>query len=222
MKKILVIEDDAMIQELIVEFLNSEGYLVDSACDGLEGFKKFESENYDLVLLDVMMPNLDGFSVCKMIRKKSDVPIIFLTALNEEYDQIKGFDLDCDDYITKPFSFSLLLKRVEAVLRRGSSSNKENTLSFEKIVMNLDTYKVMCDKKEVELTLTEFNLLKFLIQRYPGVVTRDILLDNVWGYDYYVEARTVDVHIKNLRKKIGYEYIKTVKGVGYTLDKSEY
>lgn len=221
MKKILVIEDDIMIQELIEEFLSSEGYSVNVASNGLEGINKFERDNYDLVLLDVMMPNLDGFSVCKMIRKKSTVPIIFLTALNEEYDQIKGFSLDCDDYITKPFSFSLLLKRVEAVLRRNNSCKKENILSFEKISMNLDSYRVVYDKKDIELTLTEFNLLKFLIEKYPGVTTRDVLLDNVWGYDYYGELRTVDVHIKNLRKKLDYAYIKTVKGIGYTLDKNE-
>lgn len=219
MKKILVVEDDIMIQELIVEFLSSEGYCIDAVSDGLEGLKQFEKNNYDLILLDVMMPNLDGFSVCKMIRKKSAVPIIFLTALNEEYDQLKGFNLDCDDYITKPFSFSLLLKRVEAVLRRNNTYKQENILSFEKLVLNLDTYKVSLDNKDIELTLKEFNLLKFLIERYPRVITRDILLDNIWGCDCYIDERTVDVHIKNLRKKIDYKYIKTVKGIGYTLDK---
>ena len=134
---ILIIEDDFNIQELIVEFLSSEGYKVDSANDGLEGIQKFKQENYDLIILDVMMPNLDGYAVCKMIRQSSNVPIIFLTALNEESNQVKGFELECDDYITKPFSFNLLIKRVEAILRRSIKSNDNNTINFEKLKLNL-------------------------------------------------------------------------------------
>ncbi|GAA0864149.1 response regulator transcription factor [Paraclostridium tenue] len=219
-KNILVIEDDNSIQDLIVEFLSAEGYNVKSANDGLEGIQAFKKEEFDLVILDVMMPNLDGYGVCKMIRQSSNVPIIFLTALNQESDQIKGFDLMCDDYITKPFSFTLLMKRVEAILRRTSNENESNILNFEKLSLDLDTYQVKLGDKPIELTLKEFNILKTLIDSYPQVVTRENLLDSVWGYDYYGDTRVVDAHIKNIRKKIELPYIKTVKGIGYSLDKN--
>ena len=219
-KNILVIEDDNNIQELIVEFLTAEGYNVKSANDGLEGIQAFKKEEFDLVILEVMMPNLDGYGVCKMIRQSSNVPIIFLTALNQESDQIKGFDLMCDDYITKPFSFTLLMKRVEAILRRTSNENESNILNFEKLTLDLDTYQVKLGDKPIELTLKEFNILKTLIESYPQVVTRENLLDSVWGYDYYGDTRVVDAHIKNIRKKIELPYIKTVKGIGYSLDKN--
>ena len=216
---ILVMEDDVNIQELIVEFLKAEGYDVDYASDGLEGIQLFKKKEYDLVLLDIMMPNLDGYSVCKMIRQTSNVPIIFLTALNEESNQLKGFELECDDYITKPFSFNLLIQRVKAVLRRGRINISNNLLIFEKLKLDLNTYSVQIDDQNIELTLKEFNILKMLIEKYPQVVTRENLLDSIWGYDYYGDTRIVDAHIKNLRKKISLPYIKTVKGIGYTLEK---
>ena len=216
---ILVMEDDVNIQELIVEFLKSEGYDVDYASDGLEGIQLFKKKEYDLVLLDIMMPNLDGYSVCKMIRQTSNVPIIFLTALNEESNQLKGFELECDDYITKPFSFNLLIQRVKAVLRRGRINISSDFLIFEKLKLDLNTYSVQIDDQNIELTLKEFNILKMLIEKYPQVVTRENLLDSIWGYDYYGDTRIVDAHIKNLRKKIILPYIKTVKGIGYTLEK---
>ena len=216
---ILVMEDDASIQELIVEFLKAEGYDVDYASDGLEGIQVFKKKEYDLVLLDIMMPNLDGYSVCKMIRQNSNVPIIFLTALNEETDQLKGFELECDDYITKPFSFNLLIQRVKAILRRGKNNLSGDFLNFEKIKLDLNTYSVQIDEQNIELTLKEFNILKMLIEKYPQVITRESLLDSIWGYDYYGDTRIVDAHIKNLRKKISLPYIKTVKGIGYTLEK---
>ena len=216
---ILVMEDDVNIQELIVEFLKAEGYDVDYASDGLEGIQLFKKKEYDLVLLDIMMPNLDGYSVCKMIRQTSNVPIIFLTALNEESNQLKGFELECDDYITKPFSFNLLIQRVKAVLRRVRINISNNLLIFEKLKLDLNTYSVQIDDQNIELTLKEFNILKMLIEKYPQVVTRENLLDSIWGYDYYGDTRIVDAHIKNLRKKIILPYIKTVKGIGYTLEK---
>lgn len=219
-KNILVIEDDSNIQELIVEFLSAEGYSVESANDGIEGIQAFKKVEFDLVILDVMMPNLDGHAVCKMIRQSSDVPIIFLTALNQESDQVKGFELMCDDYITKPFSFTLLMKRVEAVLRRSAKYNESNILTFEKLSLDLNTYQAFLNNEVIELTLKEFNILKTLIENYPHVVTRENLLDSVWGYDYYGDTRVVDAHIKNIRKKIGVPYIKTVKGIGYSLDKN--
>lgn len=212
-------EDDVNIQELIVEFLKAEGYDVDYASDVLEGIQLFKKKEYDLVLLDIMMPNLDGYSVCKMIRQTSNVPIIFLTALNEESNQLKGFELECDDYITKPFSFNLLIQRVKAVLRRGRINISSDLLIFEKLKLDLNTYSVQIDDQNIELTLKEFNILKMLIEKYPQVVTRENLLDSIWGYDYYGDTRIVDAHIKNLRKKIILPYIKTVKGIGYTLEK---
>ena len=218
-ESILVMEDDPNIQELIVEFLRAEGYKVDYASDGLEGIQLFKESKYDLVLLDIMMPNLDGYSVCKMIRQSSQVPIIFLTAMNEEVDQLRGFDLECDDYITKPFSFNLLIQRVKAVLRRGKSNSIGDVLTFEKLKLDLNTYSLNLDDNNIELTLKEFNILKMLIERYPQVITRENLLDSIWGYDYYGDTRIVDAHIKNIRKKISLPYIKTVKGIGYTLEK---
>ena len=216
---ILVIEDDSSIQELIVEFLSAEGYNVDFANDGLEGIQKFKQGNYDLIILDIMMPNLDGYAVCKMIRQSSNTPVIFLTALNEESNQLKGFDVECDDYITKPFSFNLLIKRVEAVLRRSKNISNNKFISFEKLKLDLNTYTAEIDDKIIELTLKEFNILKTLIEKYPQVITREGLLDSIWGYDYYGDTRIVDAHIKNIRKKISLPYIKTVKGIGYTLEK---
>lgn len=217
---ILVVEDDASIQELIVEFLRAENYNVDFASDGLEGIQLFKQNNYDLIILDIMMPNLDGYSACKMIRKTSNVPIIFLTALNQEHEEVKGFELECDDYITKPFSFNLLIKRVEAVLRRSKDNNYSGDfMSFEKLKLDLNTYTADVNGNTVELTLKEFNILKSLIEKYPQVITRESLLDGIWGYDYYGDTRIVDAHIKNLRKKIELPYIKTVKGIGYTLEK---
>ena len=218
-KYILVVEDDYKSQQLLQQFLTSNGYKVDCANDGLEGIQMYKDRNYNLILLDIVMPNLDGFSMCKMIRKESDVPIIFVTALSSESDQIKGFDLLCDDYIVKPFSYNLLIKRIEAVLRRSKEDKAGVYLTFEKIKLNLKTYSAEIDGKIIDLTLKEFNILKSLIENYPQVVTREKLLDSIWGYDYFGDTRIVDAHIKNIRKKIILPYIKTVKGIGYTVQK---
>ena len=218
-KYILVVEDDYKSQQLLQQFLTSNGYKVDCANDGLEGIQMYKDRNYNLILLDIVMPNLDGFSMCKIIRKESDVPIIFVTALSSESDQIKGFDLLCDDYIVKPFSYNLLIKRIEAVLRRSKEDKAGVYLTFEKIKLNLKTYSAEIDGKIIDLTLKEFNILKSLIENYPQVVTREKLLDSIWGYDYFGDTRIVDAHIKNIRKKIILPYIKTVKGIGYTLQK---
>ena len=218
-KYILVVEDDYKSQQLLQQFLTSNGYKVDCANDGLEGIQMYKDRNYNLILLDIVMPNLDGFSMCKMIRKESDVPIIFVTALSSESDQIKGFDLLCDDYIVKPFSYNLLIKRIEAVLRRSKEDKAGVYLTFEKIKLNLKTYSAEIDGKIIDLPLKEFNILKSLIENYPQVVTREKLLDSIWGYDYFGDTRIVDAHIKNIRKKIILPYIKTVKGIGYTLQK---
>lgn len=212
-ESILVVEDDLNIQELIVEFLSSEGYNVDFCSDGVEALEKFSKKYYDLLIIDIMMPNMDGYTLCKKIREISNVSIIFLTALNDEENQLKGFEFECDDYITKPFSFNLLIKRVEAVIRRN-----RKYLKFEDVTLNLKNYTIEIENKEIELTLKEFNIIKYLIESYPKIITRENLLDEVWGYSYFGDARIVDAHIKNIRKKLNYSIIKTVKGVGYTLE----
>lgn len=219
--KILVVEDDLQIQELIYEFLISQSYEVQCAKDGVEGYKKFKNENYDLVILDVMMPNLDGYGLCRLIRTSNkEIPIIFLTALGEEQNEVKAFELEGDDYIVKPFSFNILIKRVEAVLRRKSvKEDKSQSLSFGDLRIDLNTFKCYLEKEEIEVTLKEFNIIKTLIEIYPRVANREFLMDEIWGYDYYGDMRVIDTHIKNIRKKINYKYLKTVKGIGYVLEK---
>jgi two-component system, OmpR family, response regulator VanR len=216
--KILVIEDDLDIQELIKEFLITQDVEVDVASDGLEGIQLFQQSSYDLVILDVMLPNMDGHHVCKMIRKQSSVPIIMLTALGEEKDQMKGFDLGVDDYITKPFSFNILIRRVEAVLRRAYHSPRKRVLQFQEILVDVDGCTVHVGEEKVELTAKEFEILCALLENKGKVMRREALLDKVWGFDYYGDSRVVDTHIKNLRKKLQVPYIKTVKGMGYKLD----
>ena len=214
--KILVVEDDLDIQELIVEFLETKQYIVTTANDGVEGFKCFQKDQFDLILLDVMMPNMDGLSLSEMIRKKSNVPIIFLTALGEEQNHLKAFNIGADDYIVKPFSFAIFLKRVEALLRR--TYGERNVLIFNEIVLDLDGFTVKVNDEFVELTTKEFEILKILMSNKQKVLSRDALLNMAWDYEYFGEHRVVDVHIKNLRKKLNVSYIKTVKGVGYKID----
>lgn len=220
-ERILVVEDDLQIQELIVEFLSSQDYIVDTASDGVEGYEKFKSESYDLVILDVMMPRLDGYGLCKMIKRVDEnVGIIFLTALGDEASEVKGFELQGDDYISKPFSFNILIKRVESVLRRKKKEVEDTEiLEFETLKLDSKTFKSFVNKEEVEFTLKEFNILKLMIMSYPIVVSRELLIEKIWGYDYYGDTRVIDAHMKNIRKKIKKDYIKTVKGVGYVLEK---
>ena len=225
MKKILVVEDDLQIQELIKEFLLAQNYDVDTADDGVKGYEKIKNNDYDLLIMDVMMPNMDGYSLCKMAKAKTDAAIIFLTALSEEQDEVKGFELECDDFITKPFSFNVLIRRVEAVLRRGrkvidDKVPNNSIINFEELKLDKESYKVYISDVDIEFTLKEFNILKTLIEFYPRVVTREHLMDNVWGYEYFGDMRVIDAHIKNIRKKITKNYIKTVKGVGYVLEKN--
>lgn len=216
--RILVVEDNSDIQELIKEFLLSEDYVVDTADDGMEGIEKFNKSEYDLVILDIMLPKLDGYGVCKMIRSKSKIPVIMLTALNEESDEIKGFELNVDDYITKPFSFNILIKRVEAVLRRVYGDSGDNKIKFKDIELDCNSYEVYVDGEVVEVTTKEFEMLKILMKNKGNVIKREVFLDKLWGYDFYGDTRVIDTHIKNIRKKIDKDYIKTVKGVGYKID----
>ncbi|MFD3273787.1 response regulator transcription factor [Paenibacillus dendritiformis] len=220
---ILVVEDDGYIQELIKEFLTAYSYQVDVADNGLEAWQMMERTDYDLVILDVMLPNIDGFSLCRMIRSaQSSVPIIMLTALSEEKDQLKAFELEADDYISKPFSFNVLVKRVEAVLRRAKNGNPAlpvNDMTFESLRIDLNSYKVYVDEEWIDMTMKEFEILQALLENMGRVMTREMLLERIWGYDYYGDSRIVDAHIKNIRKKIGLPYIKTVKGLGYMMER---
>ena len=217
-ERILIIEDETAIQTILSELLTDAGYDVEVAGDGLEGITKFKEQEYSLVLLDIMMPKISGYAVCEMIRRESDVPVIMLTALDEEAAQIKAFELKVDDYITKPFSVKLVLLRVEAVLRRmkeKQSSEHETILSGENIQMDRTSRKVSVYGKEVALTHKEYELLE-LFMLHPGqVFSREHLLDRVWGYEIACEEKTVNIHIMNLRKKLGIDVIETVRGVGY-------
>ncbi|HDR8244556.1 DNA-binding response regulator [Bacillus thuringiensis] len=215
---ILVVEDDQEIQELIKQFLMTQQYKVIVASDGLEGMKHFNKQSFDLILLDVMMPNLNGFEVAKMIRSQSNIPIIMLTALEEEQDQMKGFDLGIDDYITKPFSFHVLMRRVEAVLRRSNHQSTDNHFVFRELHVDGDAYKVYVNKVEVPLTTKEFEILQLLLQNEKKVLTRENIVEKIWGYEYAGDTRMIDTHMKNIRKKLDIPYIKTVKGIGYKID----
>ena len=220
MKKILVIEDEKNIQNIIKEFLESAKYEVNTADDGLEGINLIQNNNYDLILLDIMMPKIDGFLVCEMIRKNSNVPIIILTALTDEESQLKGFDRLADDYITKPFSMPIVLKHIEAILRRSENVNKKvDVLKYKNISLNIENYDVFVDNQKVALTFREFEILKLLLENQGKVFTRDNILNSIWNYDYFGDDKIVNTHIKNIRKKLGYDYIETVRGVGYRIDK---
>ena len=220
MKKILVIEDEKNIQNIIKEFLESAKYKVNTADDGLEGINLIQNNNYDLILLDIMMPKIDGFVVCEIIRKNSNVPIIILTALTDEESQLKGFDKLADDYITKPFSMPVVLKHIEAILRRTENINKKvDVLKYKNISLNIETYDVFVDNKKVALTYREFEILKLLLENQGKVFTRDNILNSIWNYDYFGDDKIVNTHIKNIRKKLGYDYIETIRGVGYRIDK---
>lgn len=218
MAKILIVEDDRDIQELLQNYLESAGHQSVIAADGEQALELFRREAVDLVLLDLMLPRLDGYAVCQMLREVSEVPIIMLTALDSEDNQLKGFDLQIDDYITKPFSMPILLRKIEAVLRRAGSGAAK-MLTYRELTLDLEGYKVYVSDKAVDLTQREFELLKTLLQNQGKVLTRQMLLNRVWSYDFYGDERIVDTHIKNLRKKLGVDHIETIRGVGYRIDR---
>lgn len=221
MQNILIVEDDMDIQELLREFLKEAGYEVTSASDGIEAMDLFVKNKYDLILLDIMLPKIDGFGVCELIRKQSQVPIIMLTALGGEEEQIRGLDLQVDDYITKPFSVPILIRKIAAVLRRSSRTQEEGhkDIEYQNLSLNLDNYTATVDGTAYELTQREFEVLRELLTHQGRIMTRQNLLDKLWRYDFYGDERVVDTHIKNLRKKLGIEFIQTVRGVGYKIDK---
>ena len=219
-KHILVIEDEASIQNILRIFLEDAGYQVTLADDGMDGIAAFHKDSFDLVLLDIMMPRLDGYSVCEMIRNESSTPIILLTALDDEDSQLKGFDLLADDYITKPFSMPLVLKRIEAVLRRSQAGEKSSVLAYQNVQLDTENYKVFVEGKEITLTAREFDILRLLMENQGRVFTREQLLDIIWNYDYLGDDKIINTHIKNIRKKLGVDCIETIRGVGYRIDKN--
>ncbi|AFQ15650.1 response regulator transcription factor [Bacillus thuringiensis] len=215
---ILVVENNPKAQKSIKLSLLKQHYTVETAENGIEGLKLFSEKTFDLVLLDVLMPYLNGFEVAKIIRKQSPVPIIMLTALIDEQNQIRGFNLGIDDYITKPFSYRILISRIQAVLKRSNTRIMENHLIFKEIHLICDIYKVLVDKNEVMLTKTEFEILQILIRNERKVLTRGQILQEIWGYNYYGDTKLVDTHIKNIRRKLKVPYIKTINGIGYKMD----
>lgn len=221
MAKILIVEDDLDIQELLQNFLQAAGYEVSIANDGVEAVSLFSTAHYDLILLDVMLPKIDGFTVCELIRKQSQIPIIMLTALSGEKEQIKGLDLQVDDYITKPFSMPVLVRKIAAVLRRSNMipNQEHQTISYDNLILDFDSYEATVDGISYELTQREFEVLRELLLNQGRVLTRHNLLAKLWKYDFYGDERVVDTHIKNLRKKLGIDFIQTIRGVGYKIDK---
>ena len=224
MYKILVVDDEKMIRELIKRYAKFEGHEVIEACDGMEAVEKCREENYDVIIMDVMMPELDGFSACSEIRKFSDTPIIMLSARGEEYDRIHGFEIGIDDYVIKPFSPKELMMRIQAIMKRRESSKGGNTnknvVKFEGLVVDFDARQVNIDGKNIDMTPKEYELFFYMVKNRGIALSRENLITNVWGYDYYGDDRTLDTHIKLLRKSLG-EYanrIVTLRGVGYRFE----
>lgn len=222
--KILIVDDEKAIVDILDFNLKREGYNIITAYNGEDGLKQFREHNPDLVLLDIMMPKIDGLQVCKEIRNESNTPIIMLTARAEEVDKVIGLEFGADDYVTKPFSVREVVARVKANLRRMLMDNKENNkatlLTFENMTINMDRYEVKKNKTTLELTVREYELLTFLATQKDQIFTREQLLEKVWGYEYYGDVRTVDVTVRRLREKIedhpgNPKFILTKRGIGY-------
>ena len=220
-KCILIVDDESRMRKLIKDFLTAKGYKILEAEDGEKALQVFEenSEKIDLILLDVMMPKLDGWSVLRQIRQTSKVPIIMLTARGEEQDELFGFELGVDEYISKPFSPKILVARVEAILKRTQGETKE-VKDYGGIEIDKEGRTVTVDGKVLELSLREYELLIYLVENENIALSRDKILNNVWNYDYYGDSRTIDSHIKKIRHKLGKKgkYIKTMRGIGYKFE----
>ena len=219
--KILVVDDESRMRKLVKDFLTKKGFTVIEAGDGEEAVDKFfEVKDIALIILDVMMPKMDGWQVCREIRQYSKVPIIMLTAKSDEKDELQGFDLGVDEYITKPFSPKILVARVEAILRRSNVLAADDTMEAGGIELNKAAHEVLIDGKSVELSYKEFELLDYFMSNQSVALSRERILNNVWNYDYFGDARTIDTHVKKLRSKLGAkgEYIKTIWGMGYKFE----
>ena len=215
MKHILIVEDEPDIQELLCAYLQDAGYGTAAAGDGVAALELFQSRPFDLVLLDLMLPKIDGFGVCELIRRQSQVPILMLTALDGEEEQLRGFRLNIDDYVTKPFSMPVLLEKIRVTLRRSGETVEDGPLRYRELSLDLDAREVRLEGRTLELTAREFELLHTFLSAPGRVFTREMLLSKLWGYDFFGDERVVDSHIKNLRRKLGRDYIETVRGVGY-------
>ena len=221
-KKILVVDDEARMRKLVKDFLEKENYMVLEAGDGMEAMDLFyANKELDLIILDVMMPKMDGWQVCREVRQSSKVPIIMLTARAGERDELQGFELGVDEYISKPFSPKILVARVQAILRRSQLlAESENVKEVGGIRMDKNAHTVTVDDEEVELSYKEFELLAYFIENQGLALSREKILNNVWNYDYFGDARTIDTHVKKLRSKLGDKgsYIKTIWGMGYKFE----
>lgn len=219
--KILVVDDESRMRKLVKDFLTKSGYLVIEAADGSEAIDIFfEQKDIALILLDVMMPKMDGWEVCREIRQYSKVPIIMLTAKSDERDELQGFELGVDEYITKPFSPKILVARVEAILRRIGQKGQGEALTAAGIVLDKAAHQVTIDGKTVELSYKEFELLAYFMENQGVALSREKILNHVWNYDYFGDARTIDTHVKKLRSKMGEkgDLIKTIWGMGYKFE----
>lgn len=214
--KVLLVEDDSNLRRLVKDYLIAENFSVTEAEDGKKALTIFFALEFDLVLLDVMLPFYNGFEILKEIRKQSNLPVVMLTAKGEEYDQLEGFNNGADEYITKPFSPKLLIARVKKLLERSGALS--NSFSYNSLSVNFDSMEVLINNSVVQLSPKEFDLLSAFIENKNIVLTRERLLDKVWGFDYFGDFRTVDTHIKRLRHKIGEDFIKTVRGSGYIFE----
>ncbi|MGB4023545.1 MAG: response regulator transcription factor [Acutalibacteraceae bacterium] len=219
--RILIVDDEELIRDLIKEYISLENFVADEAVDGIQALQLFKQFNYDLIILDVMMPGMDGWSLCREIRKTSQVPVIMLTARGEEYDKLLGFELGVDDYMVKPFSPRELLARMKAIMRRSVVRDEpDDYISFEGLTIIFDSHNVYVDDNLVNLTPKEYDLLSFFARNTNRVFSREQLLDSVWGYDFIGDTRTVDTHIKMLRESLGVyrKFIVTVWGTGYKFE----
>lgn len=225
MAKIIVADDEQLIRRLVSDFLKKDGYTVLEAQDGEEALLLFgKNPDTDLLILDIMMPEKDGWEVCSEIKKTSDVPILLLSARSQEFDQLRGFESGADDYVTKPFSPVLLMKRVEALLKRPRISSKQPNDSISGLTVDKNAHQVFVNGNEISLTVKEFNILLKLIDNLGRVYSREQLLDDIWGFDYYGDTRTVDSHVARLRTKLGdwgNRHLKTVYGIGYKIQESD-
>jgi len=219
--EILVVDDEARMRKLVRDFLVRDGYTVAEAADGEEALSVFfDQKDIALIILDVMMPKMDGYEVCEEIRRVSKVPIIMLTARSDERDELRGFDLGIDEYVTKPFSPKILVARVEAILRRSGADKAEDTLELGGIRVDKSAHEVTIDGKSIELSFKEFELLTYFMENNGIALSREKILNNVWNYDYYGDARTIDTHVKKLRSKLGEkgDLIRTIWGMGYKFE----
>lgn len=225
MSKILVVDDEANIRRVVREYAEFEGYEVKEAGDGMEAVEITKNEDFDVIIMDVMMPKLDGFSTCKEIKKIKSIPVIMLSARGEEYDKLFGFELGIDDYVVKPFSPKELMARIKAVIKRSSAPSPaaQDKIKFEGLEIDIAGREVYVDGQRASMTPKEYDLLFFLVKNKGLALTRDKLLEEVWGYDFFGDDRTVDTHIKMLRNSLGpyRKFIVTLRGMGYKFEENQ-